>query len=256
MVALAQARRSRLKQLRLIVVLTLTSVGPLMFRNATQADALRRVISEPTFLANILATYVASRTWPDARCSPDRGAPTAGSPPPAAQSDTSCSAAGSSEPLSCQTSHARNTAALARFRPWVLLYPESSDARELAARLISKKTYSVAKVSSMARPDANQLFEFAQIAHAAQREGSASELKTALKLDRQATLVRAPDGLWGRKVCLHSLDKAHYVLFACTSTYLQTKALAMRTSGRRGRRSEVARPSCAASSPMHSWGSH
>jgi three-Cys-motif partner protein len=62
----------------------------------------------------------------------------------------------------------------------------------------------------MARPDADQLFEFAQIAHAAQREGSASELKTALKLDRQATLVRAPDGLWARKVCLHSLDKAHY----------------------------------------------
>jgi three-Cys-motif partner protein len=62
----------------------------------------------------------------------------------------------------------------------------------------------------MAPSDADHLFELAEIAQVARREGSTCELTTALKLDREQTLVPAPDGLWARKVCLHSLDKAHY----------------------------------------------
>lgn len=48
---------------------------------------------------------------------------------------------------------------------------------------------------------------------AAKRERGAptsSELTDALALDRDTTLVTAPDGLPARKVCVHSLDKAHY----------------------------------------------
>jgi hypothetical protein len=51
----------------------------------------------------------------------------------------------------------------------------------------------------MAPSDADHLFELAEIAQVARREGSTSELTTALKLDREQTLVRAPDGLWARK---------------------------------------------------------
>ena len=58
--------------------------------------------------------------------------------------------------------------------------------------------------------DAEHLFELDPAPTAKTRRASVSELADAVSLDRIPTLVRAPDGQVARKVCLHSLDKAHY----------------------------------------------
>jgi three-Cys-motif partner protein len=83
----------------------------------------------------------------------------------------------------------------------------------------------VASLCNMGSPDSEHLFELAEIVQVARREGATSELTTALKLDREASLVPAPDGLWARKVCLHSRDKAHY-----THYYADIVGTAMKTA--------------------------
>ena len=59
---------------------------------------------------------------------------------------------------------------------------------------------------------AEQLFESETVPVAARRSARDS-LSGAVALDRERRLVRMDDGPYARRVCLHSLDKAHYASY-------------------------------------------
>jgi len=58
-------------------------------------------------------------------------------------------------------------------------------------------------------PD-EQLFDSISVPKPPRRSPQRNELSEALALDQNTTLVLGPDGLPARRVCVHSLDKAHY----------------------------------------------